>query len=116
MGKKSPWVGRLHEIRRAVRNSVRSHYERKDIEDLFGLRPRAAQRLMATVSVSNKVGCGHLVSRESLSDFLDRVFAAEDPDAAMRECRRTTADIPRKKLRDLVQTDFAITSLDGLPE
>ncbi|MDQ1450390.1 MAG: hypothetical protein QOK38_256 [Acidobacteriaceae bacterium] len=29
------WLPRLHEIRRSVVNSVRSHYDRNDLERLF---------------------------------------------------------------------------------
>jgi hypothetical protein len=31
------WLPRLHEIDRSVANSVRSHYDRRDIERLFEL-------------------------------------------------------------------------------
>lgn len=40
------WLSRLHEIRRSVANLVRSHYDRRDIEALFELQPRAAQKLV----------------------------------------------------------------------
>jgi len=33
------WLPRLHLIRRAVTNSVRSHYDRHDLEQLFELQP-----------------------------------------------------------------------------
>jgi len=50
------WLPRLAEIRRSVKNSARSHYERKDIERLFELQPRAAQALVQGIWPSAKVG------------------------------------------------------------
>jgi hypothetical protein len=49
------WLTRLREIRRAVASSVRSHYERKEIEALFQVQPRAAQLLL---EMREKVGVG----------------------------------------------------------
>jgi hypothetical protein len=51
-----PWLPRLPEIRRSVKHSARSHYQRKDIERLFELQPRAAQALVQGISPSAKVG------------------------------------------------------------
>jgi hypothetical protein len=56
------WLSRLAEICRSVKNSVRSHYERKDIEPLFELQPRAAQVLMQGISPSAKVGRSFLLA------------------------------------------------------
>ena len=39
------WLDRIVPISRTVRDSARSHYDRKDIERLFELQPRAAQQL-----------------------------------------------------------------------
>jgi len=33
------WLPRLHVIRRTVANSVRSHYDRRELETLFELQP-----------------------------------------------------------------------------
>ena len=35
------WLPQLHAIERSVQNSVRSHYQRRDLEQLFSLQPRA---------------------------------------------------------------------------
>ena len=56
MPRRTSWLPRLPEIRRSVRESVRSHYERRDLERLFHIHPRAAQKLMQMVTVGAKVG------------------------------------------------------------
>ncbi len=50
MARPVSWLPRLHEIRRAVANSVRSHYDRHDLQNLFELQPRAAQKLSERAS------------------------------------------------------------------
>ena len=67
------WLPRLAEISRSVKNSVRSHYERKDIERLFQLQPRSAQALIQGIAPSAKVGQGYLLARADLQAFLERV-------------------------------------------
>ena len=62
------WLPRLHEIRRAVGNSVRSHYGRHDLEALFELQPRAAQQLLGLLPPVT-VGTSRLVEAEALGDF-----------------------------------------------
>ena len=42
MPRRLSWLPRLHEIRRSVGNSVRSHYDRRDLQTLFEFQPRAA--------------------------------------------------------------------------
>jgi hypothetical protein len=59
------WLPRLSEIRRSIKNSVRSHYERKDIERLFQLQPRAAQALIQGIAPSARVGRSFLLSFQS---------------------------------------------------
>lgn len=44
------WVPRLHEISHSVANSVRLHYGRRNIEQLFELQPRTAQKLIEMVA------------------------------------------------------------------
>ncbi len=60
------WLDRIVPISRTVQESARSHYDRKDIERLFELQPRAAQQLMAALP-SVPVGRARLVEREALS-------------------------------------------------
>jgi hypothetical protein len=60
------WLPRLPEIRRSVKRSARSHCERKDIERLFELQPRAAQALVQGISPSAQVGRSFLLARADL--------------------------------------------------
>jgi hypothetical protein len=39
------WLPRLHLFRRAVETTVRSHYNRKDLDRPFEIQPRSAQLL-----------------------------------------------------------------------
>ncbi len=65
------WLPRLHEIRRSVDTSVRSHYDRHDLQRLFELQPRAAQKLIEMLPAVT-VGTSRLVEREALASFLER--------------------------------------------
>ena len=109
------WLPRLHEIRRSVAHSVRSHYARRDLEVLFELQPRAAGKLLELLP-SVAVGTSLLIEREALAGFLDRVQEAEDITAVFEEVRQEKAAASRKRLRSLVQRDDAPVSLTSLPE
>lgn len=76
------WLTRLRKIRRAVASSVRSHYERKEIEALFQVQPRAAQLLLGMLPTT-VIGRSRLVERQVLADFLDRLHKADDPSAEL---------------------------------
>ncbi len=106
------WLPRLSEIRRAVRQSARSHYERKDIERLFQIQPRRAQELIQSISPSARVGRSFLLERGVLEDFLDAISDGADP-ASLLAARAAPA--PRRKLRILVQHDHVPTTLDNAP-
>ena len=54
------WLPRLHEIRRSVANSVRSHCDHLDIEALFELHPRTAQKLVKMLPTV-RIGTSHLI-------------------------------------------------------
>jgi hypothetical protein len=108
------WLPRLHEIRRTVSHSVRSHYNRADLEQLFALQPRAAQKLLSVLPTVT-VGTSRLVEREVLSDFLDRVRDADDPSAAVEAQREQKASHGRRRLRSLVQRDEAPIVLSAPP-
>jgi hypothetical protein len=109
------WLPRLHEIARSVANSVRSHYGRRDLEQLFELQPRAAQKLLELLPVV-PVGTSHLVEREVLAGFLDRVRDADDVPALIDQIRQEKAQASRKKLRSLVRRDLDPVDLTSLPE
>ncbi len=108
------WLPRLHEIRRSVANSVRSHYDRRDLEQLFELQPRAAQNFSALLS-SVPVGRSRLVEREALVQFLDGVQEAEDVPAYIERVRSEGAEVSRRKIRSLVRADIAPATLSSLP-
>jgi len=108
------WLPRLHEIRRAVASSVRSHYERKEIESLFQVQPRAAQLLLEMLPTS-VIGRSRLVERQTLADFLDRIHNADDPSAELELIRGQGGKASRKKIRTLVRLDSEPLQLDSLP-
>lgn len=105
MARKVSWEPRLHEIRRSVANSVRSHYDRRDLELLFKLQPRAAGKLLETLPTVS-IGRSQLVLREALSLFLDGAHQAEDVAgycATQKIQRKVQA---RRKPRSMVRRDF----------
>jgi hypothetical protein len=108
------WLPRLHEIRRAVASSVRSHYERKEIEVLFQVQPRAAQLLLEMLPTS-VIGRSRLVERQTLADFLDRIHKADDPSAELDLIRAQGGKASHKKIRTLVRLDSEPLQLDSLP-
>jgi hypothetical protein len=109
------WLPRLHEIRRSVANSVRSHYGRRDLEQLFELQPRAAQKLIEMLPTV-KIGTSLLVEREALAVFLDRVREAEDVTGLFEQVRAEKAGVSRRKVRVLVARDTEPVTLTSLPE
>ncbi len=108
------WLTRLHEIRRAVALSVRSHYERKDIESLFHVQPRTAQLLLEMLPTT-AIGRSRLVERQVLADFLDRIHKADDPSAELDLIRAQGGAVSRKKFRTLVRRDVEPIQVDSLP-
>jgi len=108
------WLTRLHDIRRAVASSVRSHYERKDIEALFQVQPRAAQLLLEMLPTT-AIGRSRLIERQKLADFLDRIHEADDPSAELDRIRAQGGEVSRKKLRTLVRRDVEPLRLNSLP-
>jgi hypothetical protein len=109
------WLPRLHEIDRSVANSVRSHYDRRDLERLFELQPRAAQKLLDLVP-SVRIGTSRLVERETLAGFLGRVRDAENTSVLFERMRQEKTAASRKKPRSLVRRDLDPVGLASLPE
>ena len=62
MGRRLSWLDRLYPISRSVAGSARSHYDRKDLQQLFEIQPRSAQNLMAALPTV-PIGRAHLVER-----------------------------------------------------
>jgi hypothetical protein len=109
------WLPRLHEIRRSVANSVRSHYDRHDLERLFELQPRAAQKLIALLPTV-QVGTSRLAEREALAAFLDRIQDAEDVPVLLDQVRQEKIQVSRKRVRTLIRRDLDPIDLTSLPE
>jgi hypothetical protein len=103
----------LPEIRRSVANSARSHYDRKDLQALFQLQPRAAGALLDMLP-KVKVGQAHLVERDALGRFLDRVHRAENVTAAVMAQRAEREAATRRKPRALVRRDHEVVSAASL--
>jgi hypothetical protein len=114
MGRRLSWLDRLYPISRTVAGSARSHYDRKDLQQLFEIQPRSAQNLMAALPTV-AVGRARLVERETLSNFLQQLQQADDPAQAYGDIRegkgKTTV---RRKLRSLVLQDVD-SGVDSLP-
>jgi hypothetical protein len=108
------WLPRLYDIRRTVQSSSRSHYTRKELEDLFELQPRAAQKLLELLPTIT-VGTSRLVERESLALFLEQIHAAEKPSATIEALRQQKQRTSRRKIRSLVRTDTGPVTLASLP-
>ena len=115
MARPLSWLPRLHEIRRIVGNSVRSHYDRNDLEGLFGLSPRGAGKLLELLPTV-PVGTAHLVDREILASFLNRVYEADDVAEVFKAIRQEKAAGSRKKVRSLVRRDLDPLGLTSLPD
>jgi len=108
------WLPRLHLIRRSVDNSVRSHYSRRDLEQLFELQERGAGKLLELLPTV-QVGTSRLVEREALIAFLIGVLEADDIAAYMGQIRSEKVGVSHRKLRSLVRRDLEPASLDSLP-
>ena len=115
MARPPTWLPRLHQLRQAVANSVRSHYDRRDLERLFELQPRGAGKLLELLPTV-PVGTAHLVDREVLLGFLERVHDAEDVHALFGELRLERGSASRRKIRSLVRRDLEPVGLASLPE
>jgi hypothetical protein len=108
------WLDRIVPISRTVRESARSHYDRKDIERLFELQPRAAQQLMAALP-SVRVGRARLIEREGLNDFLRQMNNSENPAETFARMRVEGGKTVRRKLRELSLQDYP-ASVDLPPQ
>jgi hypothetical protein len=108
------WLTRLNQIRQTVTASVRSHYERREIEALFQIQPRTAQLLLEMLPTT-VVGRSRLVERQVLADFLERINDAENPSVELERIRIEGNTVSRKKLRTLVRRDVGELGIDSLP-
>jgi hypothetical protein len=92
MARPVSWLKDLHAIRKRIADSVRSHYTREELEDVFGIQQSAAAALMRRLPTT-RVGTSLLVKREDLSTFLDRVHEADDVAGVMKITWKTPEDL-----------------------
>ena len=114
MARPASWLPRLHEIRRTVSSSIRSHYTRRELERLFQLQPRAALKvieLLPTVSI----GTSLLVEKDALLSFLQGAQDADDTTAYFERVRLAKATVSQKKIRSLVRRDREPLTISSLP-
>ena len=114
MARPVSWLPRLHQIDQRVRNSVRSHYQRSELERLFELQPRSAQLLMDAMPTIG-IGRSRLVERDHLLSFLEQVREAGDPAQVIERARSQRAAPSRRTLRQLVAYDEAPATWETLP-
>ena len=94
---------------------MRSHYDRHDLQRLFELQPRAAQKLLELLPTV-PIGTSRLVEREALASFLQRVQEAEDTSSLIEQVRQERSAPSRRSLRTLVRRDAEPASLTVTPE
>jgi hypothetical protein len=115
MARPITWLPRLHEIRRSVADSVRSHYTRRELEILFQIQQGAASRLLEIVPTLTVNG-SYLAEREGLLAFLDKVSETEDVTTLMRRLRAEKTAPTRRSVRNMVRRDTSPVSLAGIPD
>lgn len=99
------WLDRIVPISRSVAESARSHYDRKELQRLFELQPRAAQQLMAALP-NVSVGRARLVEREALIEFLRLLNTSENPGETFAGMRAEGGKAARRKLREFSLQDY----------
>ena len=107
------WLDRIVPISRSIAESARSHYDRKELQRLFELQPRAAQQLM-TALPHVLVGRAKLIEREALSDFLRRLNESDNPAETYAKMRAEEGKTVRRKLREFSLQDYP-ASVDSPP-
>lgn len=115
MARPITWLPRLHEIRRSVADSVRSHYTRAELERLFQIQQGAASRLMEVLPTL-KVNGSYLAEREGMLGFLDRVLETDDVTSLMRRLREEKSAPSRRSVRTMVRRDTNPVSVAGTPD
>ncbi len=107
------WLDRIVPISRSAADSARSHYDRKELQVLSELQPRAAQQLMAALPHVS-VGRSKLIEREALSDFLRRLNESDNPSETYARMRAEGGKTVRRKLREFSLQDYP-ASVDSPP-
>jgi hypothetical protein len=105
MARPLSWLPRLADIRRSVSGSVRTHYDRPALEQLFQMQPRAAGKLLAMLPQDEPLGRSRLVKKDELLRFLDQVHEADNATEVVSRQRAETYKVGRKKPRLLVRRE-----------
>ena len=114
MARPASWIPRLHEIQRAVSNSIRSHYTRRELEVLFQLQPRAALNLIELLPTVS-IGTSLLVEKDALLSFLQGAQNADDVTAYFERVRLAKATVSHKIIRSLIRQDREPLTISSLP-
>jgi hypothetical protein len=115
MARAPSWLPRLHEIRRTVSSSIRSHYTRHELEGLFQLQPRAALKLIELLPTAF-IGTSLLVEKDALLGFLQGAQDADDVTAYFERLRLGKAAVSQRKIRSLVRRDLDPLTVSSLPQ
>jgi hypothetical protein len=89
MARPLSWLTLIPSIQRKVQDGVRSHYELRDLQDLFKVGERTARDLLNLLP-TRTIGNARLVEREDLQAFLLKLTEAEDPAVLLAEMRKGT--------------------------
>ena len=114
MARRISWLPRISEIRRSVRNSARTHYDRHELERLFEVQPRSAQMLLELMPTTT-LGRSLLVEREALARFLEGLDQADNVSVELERLRAAKQVKPANSLRYIVTDEIAHTAADSLP-
>ncbi len=107
------WLDRIVPISRSVSEAARSHYERKELQTLFELQPRATHKMMGALPCA-PISRAKLVKREALSKFFGKLNDSENPAETFASMRAQWGKIVRRKLLDFSLQDYP-TSVDSPP-
>ena len=113
MSRPLSWLDQIYPISKAVAASARSHYDRRDLEQLFSIQPRSAQNLMSALPTVS-VGRANLVERDALLEFLSKLQKADDPGEFYARLRATKIKSAKRTLKKLVLEDVS-SDIDSLP-
>lgn len=115
MARPLSWLKDLHGIRKRLAETVRSHYTREEVGELFGVKQSQASALLRAMPTT-KVANALVVKREDLAEFLEGVNDADDVPAFVGGWKATRAGVSRRKLRQLVRRDYDAMSVYGIPD
>ena len=108
------WLDRIDPLIHRVKNSIRSHYDREELTNLFELQRRSMFSLLACLPTVH-VGRSILVEKEALLKFLERLRNAKDAGAELAAIRKQGKPTPpRRKMRDYTRAEVA-GKLNDLP-